>query len=213
MIIPGILEQTLKDYEEKIRILDKKCELIQIDIVDGILTEGKSFLDTEKITQISHKTPFEIHLMVQNPLKVIPFNKGRINGVNKICTQVTTETSKLIFSLKKLGYKTGLSLNINEEIDLIKDLINSIDYVQFMSVTPGNQGNPFYSPVLDKIKKFKTNYPNVETQIDGGINDQNFNDVIKSGVDNIVIGSAIFNSQDPVLKLRDFQKLFNAISA
>ena len=40
--------------------------------------------------------------------------------------------------------------------------------------------------------------PTIKIQADGGIGHENIKKVIDSGVDDIVIGSAIFNASDPV---------------
>lgn len=206
MIIPGILRQTLEEIGKEVEKVDGVCEVIQIDVADGIQVDGKSFKDIEKISRIIHQTPLEIHLMVEKPLKILPVNKGKIDGVSKVCTQVTENTLEVISKLKDLNYEVGVSLNPEEDIDLLKPFLNKVDYVQFMGVIPGKQGNKLIPEVLSKITDFKTKYSHITTQIDGGVNDDTLPQVLKSGVDNIVIGSAIFNSENPRKKLLELKK-------
>ena len=206
MIIPGILEQTLEDIKKKIRAIDGISESIQIDVADNKQVEGLSFLEVEKLREIDHKTPLEIHFMVEAPLDYLALEKGKIPSVSKVCTQVTENIENVIEKLKSANYEVGVSLNPEEGIELIAPLIAQMDYVQFMSVVPGKQGNSLIPEVLDKIREFKQRYPNVLTQIDGGVDEGTLPQVLDSGVDNMVVGSAIFNSGDPKEKLLEFQR-------
>ena len=48
MIIPVILEKTWEGIVEKINLVENFSELIQIDIADDRLVEGKTFLEAFK---------------------------------------------------------------------------------------------------------------------------------------------------------------------
>jgi ribulose-phosphate 3-epimerase len=82
-----------------------------------------------------------------------------------------------------------------------------------MSVIPGKQGGNFIPEVLNKIRNFEKRYPNITTQIDGGVNETTLPRVLETGVDNIVVGSAIFSSEDPRKKFLEFSKSFNERTA
>lgn len=206
MIIPGILEQTFEEIKRKIQYVDCMAESIQIDVADDKQVDGRSFQEIDRLSEIKHKTPLEIHFMVESPLEYLSLYKGKIEGVSKVCTQVTEDTKDVIENLKRVNYKIGVSLNYEENLSLIEPFINELDYVQFMGVTPGKQGNPLIPGVLEKIKDFKRLYPNILTQLDGGANDITLPQILDSGVDNIVVGSAIFNSEDPEEKLLELQR-------
>ena len=208
MIIPGILEQTFEELKKKIEIVDGMAESIQIDVADNKQVEGISFLEIERLGKVKHETPLEIHFMVERPLDYLPLEEGRIDGVIKVCTQVldTKDFRDTFVNIKRLGYLTGVSLNPEEPLSLIEPLIDYMDYIQFMGVIPGKQGNPLIPQVLEKIKEFKYKHPGILTQIDGGVNDTTLPQILDSGVDNIVVGSAIFNSEDPKEKLLELQR-------
>jgi ribulose-phosphate 3-epimerase len=76
-----------------------------------------------------------------------------------------------------------------------------------MGVIPGKQGNKFIPEVIQKISIFKEEFPNIKTQIDGGVNKQNIYEILKSGVDNVVVGSAIFNTSNPKDEMLEFLKI------
>ena len=215
MIIPGILEEKFEKAVERIVSVDGASSEIQIDIADGKLVEGKTFLNIEKLKSLNTKSILSLHFMVKSPSKYLisslmlsPFVMRKIPNVNTVITQVVSirQLKCFIKTAKNIGYKVGVSLNYNQEPNIIGPLINKIDLVQFMSVVPGKQGNDFIPEVLEKIKRFKLTYPTIKTQIDGGVNTTNLTQVLKTGVDNVIIGSAIFNSENPRNKVLEFIK-------
>lgn len=217
MIIPTILERSFEEVSNKIKIIEGVAPLIEIDVVDNTSTSGYTFQDVEKIGKINTKSEITLHLQVENPVHFIkktfvfiPLIKGKINNVSTVITQMTDKNTVISFlkKCKKIGYKVGVSLKLEESISLIEDVIKDIDLVQFMTAEPGKQGNPFNQEVLEKIKTFKSLYPNIKTQADGGINENTLPLILNSGIDNVVIGSAIFNSENPKQKYLEFSSAY-----
>ncbi|MBW6441562.1 hypothetical protein K0B04_01460 [Patescibacteria group bacterium] len=217
MIIPGILEENFDEVKNKIRLIEEVAQTIQLDILDNTIVEGKTFTNLKKLGGIETNLDITIHYMVRDPLSYIQ-NRGffslvktrKIDVVSTIVTQLIEENGlrRFIKFSKDIGYKVGLSLNSDEDISLLQPFINDIDVVQFMSVVPGRQGNEFIPSVLDKIRDFKKTFPKVKTQIDGGVNEATLPQVLETSVDNIVVGSALFKSEDPKSKFLEFSKLF-----
>jgi ribulose-phosphate 3-epimerase len=206
MIIPTILEKSLEEIKRKVSLVDGEAELIQIDVADGKLTKGSTFLDTTKLSEIHPKSNLEIHLMVSDPLN---FVKTKIENVTGICSQVEAgeATEKFIENAKMLSYRVGISVNPETQIESFEKYINKVDFVQFMMVNPGAQGQKMLLAVLDKIKKFTAKYPSVPIQVDGGVKVVNIRDLLQRGINNVVIGSEIFSSKDPREKLIELKKL------
>lgn len=199
-IIPVILEERFDDIVEKIRIAEKRAKIIQIDIADGILVNGLTFPDLEKIGQIRSSAELEIHLMVTNP---VIYLQKRYQSITRMVSQVETDyTDSFIKEARRLEYKVGLSLEINTNISDMSQYIDYVDYIQFIGVEAGGQGRKIEPLTLEKMTLFKREHPNKEMQIDGGVTLENIGEILKTGVNNVVIGSALFGSED-------FNKTFN----
>lgn len=220
MIIPVILEETLEGIETRIEQINGASKLIQIDIADENLVEGKTYLNLVKILEIETMSDLEIHLMVRNPfyflevLKQHPKNKK----VVKISTQVEAFPEENSFKtlqewldkardLKHL--KTGLSLNPETPIKIIESYTDQLDFIQLLSVAPGKQGQSFNPKLLEKILQTKQKYPSIPLQIDGGINKDNLQSILQAGADNVVIGSAIFNTSSPIEAFMNLERIEN----
>ena len=195
MIIPGILEKDFTEVINKIKLVEDFTTMIQIDMADGKLVEGETFFEIERIAEIKTKAKIEVHLMVENPLRyLVKKNKN----ISRICAQIETKDyiEDFINIAKDFGYEVGLSLNPETEIQMLDKFLNKIDYVQFMAVVPGVQGNPFTYNVLAKINQFRQLYPKMPVQVDGGIDAETLPLVLKTGVKDVIIGSHLFNQND-----------------
>lgn len=217
MIIPAILEKSFKQVEDSIHTVDDSAKVIEIDFIDNTSTEGYTFLDLNKIEGLSTRSEIIIHFQVSKPLKYLqkrflffPLKTTKMGNVSTIITQMIDESSTKDFLrfCRGLGYKTGVSINPEQDTEVIKPLMDGIDVVQFMSVIPGKQGNKFIPSVLDKIISFKKEFPSKLTHIDGGVNKANLGLIIDSGIDNIVVGSAIFNTSNPKEAFLELEKVF-----
>ena len=212
MIIPGILETDFEEIEKKIGLVEGKVERIQIDIADGELVDGKTFLGIEQIGNLKTTAELELHLMVENPLE---FVETKINNVGRVCAQIEAilYVEDFVKNAHEKVYVVGLSLSPESELKELKPYIDHIDFVQFMTVIPGEQGRPFEDSVLEKIKEFKNLWPNMPCQADGGINEHTINKAVKSGCRNLVVGSAIFNSEAPSEKIKSLNSIISEVKS
>lgn len=218
MIIPAILEKDLKDILNKVDLVKDVAKTIQIDVLDNTLIKGSTFTNLNKLKNIDPEIEITIHLMVGNPKEYVKklngpfiFNKGKLSNVSTLITQLIEDKNEILEFIKLAkasGYKTGLSINTDQDISLLIPFLDKVDVIQFMGVHPGKQGNDFLPEVINKIIDFKSKFPGIETLVDGGINDKSFHSVVKTGVDKIVIGSAIFNTENPKQKFIEFSNLF-----
>lgn len=197
MIIPTILEETFTEVKKNVEIIGDDAPLIQIDIVDGKITDGKTFLNPSLLDSIQTDTTFELDLMVENPQDYV---KSRILSVFKVCANIkaTNNIPEFIKRAKNLDYVVGISVNLDTPLELIEPLLGEIDYVQFMCIIPGHQGNKFNKKVITQIKEFTKKHPAMEIQADGGINKETIQNLLDLNVKDYVVGSAIFNAEDPV---------------
>lgn len=208
MIIPGILETTFEQVQKAYDQISSEAEKIQIDIADGILVEGKTFTNIEKLIELDGHASLQIHLMVQKPetlIAIIPPN------IKDVCTQIEAYMYRVdylqgfIDILRAKDIRTGLSFNPQTSWKDYNDYISHFDYIQFMSIEPGAQGREFDDSVLAKIKDFRKVHPNINLQVDGGVNIQNLIDLVKVGTNSLVVGSQIFADSEKVeQRYKDF---------
>ena len=85
-------------------------------------------------------------------------------------------------------------------IDVLSEVIDSVDLVLIMSVNPGFGGQSFIPSSLDKLRRVRALIDaadhDIRLQVDGGIKIDNIASAAAAGADTFVAGTAIFGSDD-----------------
>ncbi|HEY9188267.1 MAG TPA: ribulose-phosphate 3-epimerase [Bacteroidota bacterium] len=201
-IAPSILTADLSNLEKQIRFLEEgNADLIHIDVMDGSfvpnITFGPLLVKTiQKITNI----PLDVHLMIINPEKYVEQFIDSGASYLTIHQEATLHLHRTIEMIKKLGAKAGVSLNPATSLSTLDEILQYLDLVLIMSVNPGFGGQTFIESSLQKISRLKkmisSNKLNTLIEVDGGINLENVEKVVKAGTDILVIGNSIFSSTD-----------------
>lgn len=171
---------------------------IGIDMIHYDVSDNSSTLHLKDVVNLKKHTfhPFDIHIATDDPipeLLKISLSKNDRVAVHAECNYSVDRIKNLKV---KLGCKIGIALNIETSIDKLIPYMEIIDYVLFMTVTPGVSGMAFDMSVLDKIKSFREIYPDFSITIDGGINDRTAFLTRKYRPDTLVSGSYILKEKN-----------------
>lgn len=175
------------------KLNQSNTDYIHIDVMDGKFVNNfqmplKEILEYEKISE----KKLDIHLMVKNPNKYIRRLKKKNIEYITIHYEINKNKDKIIKKIKNMGYKVGLAINPDTNIEAIKEYLDNIDLLLIMTVNPGQGGQKFMEKMIDKainIKKEK----NITIEMDGGINNETIKK-IKNITDISVAGSYITNN-------------------
>lgn len=171
------------------KINDYDIDYIHIDVMDNTFTNNIAYSIEEinEINKISNKK-LDIHLMVNDPIKYINnFNNMNIEYII-FHVEIDKDINNLINTVHGMGYKCGLAINPNTNIDVLEQYINNIDLILVMSVMPGYGGQLFINSIYNKLESLRNKYKNITISVDGGINQDNIYK-LSSLVDMVVIGS------------------------
>ena len=205
-ISPSILAGDFSNLGLEIKRLEQAgADMIHVDVMDGHfvpnLTIGPPVIKSlRRYTDL----PFDVHLMISPVHKYIKNFSDAGSDIITIHPEATENIKNSINLIKSLGKKVGLSLNPDTPIDIIKNYFNEIDLVLVMTVYPGFGGQKFITKILDKIKDLKRikdeKKLNFDIEVDGGINLNNNNTVIKAGANILVSGTTIFKENNGDIK-------------
>lgn len=212
MIILSVLEPTFEKAKNLINKLDKfnPTPKIQIDIVDGLLYDNKTFLEVDRLDEIDTTAQFELHLMVKNPMDYL---QKRIKKVTGICTQIEAldDCTEFIKRARELNYSIGLSIGPDTNYEQLEQYLDKIDFVQFMDIYPGKQAQKQIPETLLKIKKFTDQFSQCVVQVDGSVNTKTLKGLVDAGVDNFVVGSSILKDSNPAQKYVELINMANKL--
>ncbi|MDD4036000.1 MAG: ribulose-phosphate 3-epimerase [Bacilli bacterium] len=195
---------------ETVKKIDKTdAEYIHIDIMDGKFVSNKSFIFSEikKISKYTSKK-LDVHLMVENPSKYIKDYALLDTDYITVHYEIGNKLDDALKQIREVGLKCGISINPETNIESIYPYLDKVDLVLIMSVNPGKGGQEFIDNSLTKIEKLRDEINrrnlNVLIEVDGGINEEISLLCIEKGIDIIVSGSYITNTDN-------YQKQINKI--
>lgn len=194
-IIPSILVQSEDEFRKCLDGLSGAVPHVQLDIADGVFVPNATWGNPDVIRKLK-KITVELHLMVANPLSELERWKG-VKTITRALFHYESgdDLPKIIQIIQDQGWQAGLVLNPGTPIEVLTPYLNTIQAVQFMGVHPGFQGQEFLHETPGKIQNFKKLGTAHFTELDGGVNEETLPKIIKSGVDAICPGSAVFGNE------------------
>lgn len=210
---PSIIAVDYNNENELLKALniikETNVPLIHLDVMDGVFVKEKN-LSVEFVERMKKETDclLDVHLMVQNPEKVIDDYIAAGADILSVHFEATTDLREILKKIKANGVLAGVAIKPETPVEILDEYLaqNLIDVVLVMSVEPGACGRPFNPSALVKIEKIRRNYPKVDVAIDGGINQDNANLVVQCGANILIVGSGIFNTQSPVDAIENLKR-------
>lgn len=207
-------EENLLEYVKTLE--DLGVEYLHCDVMDGIFVENKC-LEVSTIERVRNNSNIllDVHLMVKKPQKTINnYLKLKPNIITIHYESVGSKRKirKLAKLIKSKDILFGLSVKPSTPMTALVDFIDLLDLILVMSVEPGKSGQKFIPDSVQKIKDAKSliNDRNVIIEVDGGINLENYKDVVNAGAEFLVMGSAFYNAKDKVKLLSSIDNHYKA---
>ncbi len=192
-IIPSILAKTSEEFEKLLRMVEPYVDRVHLDIGDGDFVPTKTISGYEELIKMETKAKFDVHLMVSRPEDQMYFWYKTKADRFLIHAETDHGHKNLVDQIHFNGRKVGMVLNPETQFEKIAELIDDIDFVQFMTVHPGNYGGEFVENVIDKILDFHGQYPNIPIMVDGAIHTETARRVVAVGASILVVGTHILN--------------------
>lgn len=205
VVSPSILGADFCHLADVLDIINRsEAELVHLDVMDGEFVPNISFgfPIIKQISGISAK-PLDVHLMITDPDRYI--NVCRDSGASWVSVhyEACTHLDRVLSHIRELGMKAGIVLNPHTPVSSLEYSLEKADFVLLMSVNPGFGGQKFIPSTYRKIEELREmasrqELTDLKIEVDGGINTENASRLVQAGADILVVGNAVFHSENPV---------------
>ncbi len=198
----SILSADFGHLQEEIDSIEKAgADMIHIDVMDRHFVPNLTF-GAPVVRWIDSKLPFDIHLMVENPenyiedfAKSLPGGRKPDGDIITVHAEACCHLHRVIQQIKAAGFKAAVALNPASSLNLIEEILEDLDMVLIMTVNPGYSGQKFIDSALNKVRDLRTNFPDLDIQVDGGVDDKTASLCVGAGANVLVSASYLFGSK------------------
>ncbi len=199
ILAPSMLSADFKVLGEELKTTEENgAKYIHYDVMDGMFVPNLSFgpgilQSIRPASTLVH----DVHLMIEEPIRYIEAFAKASADIITVHIEACEDLDATIAKIREFGCKVGVSVKPATPVSVLEPYLEKIDMSLIMSVEPGFGGQKFMPIALEKIAQAKAMVEakglNIDIQVDGGIDTQNVEDVIRAGANVIVAGSAVFN--------------------
>lgn len=190
---------------DEMRRVEPFTERWHLDVADGHYVRNLLFFPdlVAQLRKVSAK-PFEVHLMVTDPLEWIdPFVEAGAD-ILLFCFDAAKDPGAVLRTIRARGRKAGFSLLVTEPLDVAAPHWSDLDVLCVVGTAMGIKGASMDAGVPDKIRRarelIRQRGLNTEIEADGGIRRETVPLLAAAGTDYIVPGSLMFKEDPPAMR-------------
>jgi len=210
-IIPTILVKSFNEVKERIKAVENYANWVQLDVMDGIFVYNETWHNPKDLKRIKTKLKLEVHLMVQEPEKVID-DWSKV--VDRVIVHFESKITNREFGIREMMEKChknkvefGLAINPETHWAVATPFLKNLDLILLMSIQPGWGGQELKEWVLEKAEALRKRGYKGNIEIDGGVNNENIKKVVESGINLICAGTYIYRSKNIKKAIESLRKL------
>ncbi len=216
-ISASLLSADYKILESEVRnLVSASADYIHFDVMDGVFVPEITFgAGLVKSLRPVTKAVFDVHLMVQNPERLIESFVYAGADIITVHIEATPHIDRLLSYIRSFGIRVGVSICPGTPESSLNYIYELVDLILVMSVNPGFGGQQFLHNQLAKISvirnQINTSGAKTELGVDGGINLETAALAVGAGADVLVSGSYIFKGNNYVENIASLKACYKGV--
>ncbi len=214
-LAPSILSADFKCLGEQVKKTEEAgASYLHFDVMDGEFVPNISF-GIPVLSSLKSGTGqvMDVHLMIEEPIRYVEAFHEAGADILTVHLEACEDVAGTLKKIRETGMKAGLALCPETELEKAEPFLDQIDMLLIMSVHPGFGAQSFIPASTGKVRQARElldgAYPDVDLQVDGGVNLGNVKELLDAGANVIVAGSAVFQG-DPAKNVRDFMEIMQS---
>ena len=195
-IILSINVETFEEVQERIKKVEPFVSWCHIDVTDGVFSPHPTWHEPADLLLLSTKLNVEVHLMINEPEKVI--DQWLVYPVKRVIVHIeaTKDLDYIIRASHRANVQVGIAINPDTGWGEIEYWYERVDLILILGVYPGPSGQAMHGLTIEKIKHVRTFCNQCIIEVDGGVNFDTASRAIEAGANILTAASIIFSSAD-----------------
>ncbi len=198
-IAPSMLAADMLHLEKDLQDLQHHhIKILHFDVMDAHFVPNLSFGPAlcKAVHQAFPNYYLDVHLMMDNPEKLMDaFIQAGASAIT-VHQEVLADAMPILHEIKRRGIACGLSIKPGTLAETLLPYLDVLDRILIMTVEPGFGGQKLMPEQLEKIRFLREKGFQGRISVDGGVNMENMESIIKAGADVLVMGTAFFRAED-----------------
>jgi ribulose-phosphate 3-epimerase len=209
LIAPSIVAADWARLGEALEVMTSAgTSMVHVDVMDGhFVPEISVGLPVVASLRKATKLAMEVHLLIERPERYVgDFISAGADWVS-FHPETTPHGRRVLEGIRSRGAKAGLAISLSTPFEAISEFWPEIDFLSILTAEPGVQESAFVASSVDRVRAASRSREerrlNFALQAEGGIGPNRIEEIARAGADILVMGSAIFHSEDPQTRLRE----------
>ena len=211
-IAPSILSADFMNLQHDIDVLRQGgARYVHVDVMDGHFVPNLT-MGVPLVKQLKEHAglPLDVHLMIANPLRQIPWFIDAGADIVTVHAEALTGEGELDEAISMIidgGAKPAVAIKPGTPVPVIADVLPRLAMVLVMSVEPGFSGQSYIEGSEDKVAQVvelaRKAGASPLIEVDGGIGVKTAPLVCARGADVLVAGNAVCAQADPAAAIAE----------
>jgi ribulose-phosphate 3-epimerase len=212
LIAPSLLAADFARLGEALRLIKESgATMVHVDVMDGHFVPEISI--GQPVAQSIRRATdliLDLHLLIERPERYVPEFLGM--GADRIAVHAesTPNLHHVLKTIRGGGAKVGLALNTSTSVESFFGLLGAVDYLLILSADLGFETARFISKTVEKVRSAdilrREKHLKFEIEVDGEIEQEQVEVLVRAGSDILVAGSNIF-VENPQLRIQEMMRL------